>query len=213
MRLLLVVALLAVIRPSEISAQSQNDLRSRDQKRQGLVRESLAGQNVPVMPFTLVTRDTTVTDSILLQARPALMSWADSVFTEALMLRAPEISWLFGAELQKVARRGAGMIPDPAKMGQAILRSEKMKTVPDPTRSNFRTLAALAGGRYIFVPASVAFWHDSTGALIATLTAALADTRSGAVLWRTSAIGRGESPGEALFKTVDSFLPEQSTTP
>ena len=211
--MLLALAILGLIQPMAIRAQSQNDLRSREQKRQGLVRESLAGQNVPVMPFTLVTRDTSVTDSVLFQGRPALMSWADSVLTEALMLRAPEISGLYGAELQKVARRGAGMIPDPAKMGQAILRSEKMKTVPDPTRSNFRTLAALAGGRYIFVPAAVSFGHDSTGALIATLTAALADTRSGAVLWRTNAIGRGESPGEALFKTVDSFLPEQSTTP
>jgi hypothetical protein len=211
--MLLALAIFAVSRPMAISAQNQNDMRTRDQKRQGLVRESLAGQNVPVMPFTLVTRDTTVTDSVFFQGRPALMAWADSVFTEALMLRAPEISWLYGAELQKVARRGAGMIPDPAKMGQAILRSENMKTVPDPTRANFRTLAALAGGRYIFVPAAVSFGHDSTGAMIAILSAALTDTRSGAVLWRTSAPGRGLTPGEALFKTVDSFLPEQSTTP
>ena len=202
-----------MVPPSAINAQNQTDLRSREQKRQGLVRESLAGQNVPVMPLTLLTRDTTVIDSVLFQPRATLMSWADSIFTEAPLLRAPEISWLYGAELQRVARRGAGMIPDPAKMGQAILRSEKMKTVPDPTRSNFRTLAALAGARFIFVPAAVAFGHDSTGALIATLTAALTDTRTGAVLWRTHAIGRGESPGEALFKTVDYFLPEQSTTP
>ena len=194
-------------------AQNQKDLRSREQKRTGLVRESLAGQNVPVMPVTMITRDTTVSDSILFLARPAVMAWADSIISEALVLAAPEISWLYGAELSRVARRGAGMLPEPAKMGQAILRSEKMKTVPDPTRSNFRMLAALAGGRYIFVPASVAFGHDSTGALIATLSAALTDTRSGAVLWRTNAIGRGIDPAEALFKTVEFFLPEQTTTP
>jgi hypothetical protein len=213
MRFLLVLACLLALRSTPGLAQNQKDLRSREQKRTGLVRESLAGQNVPVMPVTMITRDTTVSDSILLQTRPAVMAWADSIISEALVLAAPEISWLYGAELSRVARRGAGMLPEPAKMGQAILRSEKMKTVPDPTRSNFRMLAALAGGRYIFVPASVAFGHDSTGALIATLSAALTDTRSGAVLWRTNAIGRGIDPGEALFKTVEFFLPEQSTTP
>ena len=163
MRFLLVFAVLLAVRSLPVAAQPQKDMRTRDQKRHGLVRESLAGQNVPVMPFTLVTRDTTVRDSVMFQARPVLMAWADSILAEALSLRAPEISWLYGAELSRVARRGAGMIPDPAKMGQAILRSEKMKTVPDPTRSNFRMLAALAGGRYIFVPAAVHFGHDSTG--------------------------------------------------
>ncbi|HKP28533.1 MAG TPA: hypothetical protein VJU15_03990 [Gemmatimonadales bacterium] len=213
MRMLLALAFLALFRPLALSAQNQKDLRSREQKRTGLVRESLAGQNVPVMPITMITRDTSVTDSLFHQSRPVLMGWADSVLAEALILAAPEISWLYGAELNRVARRGAGMLPEPAKMGQAILRSEKMKTVPDPTRSNFRMLAALAGGRYIFVPASVAFGHDSTGALMATLAAALTDTRSGAVLWHTLAIGRGENPREALFKTVEYFLPDQSTPP
>ena len=188
-------------------------MRTREQKREGLVRESLAGQNVPIMPFTMLVRDTSVTDSVLMLARPAVTAWADSILAEALVERAPEIGWIYGAELQRVARRGAGMLPDPAKMGQAILRSDKMKTVPDPTRSNFRMLAALAGGRFIFVPASVRFGHDSTGAMLATLTAALADTRSGAVLWHVVATGRGENAGEALHATVDYFLPEQSTTP
>ena len=211
--MLLALAILAAAPPVALSAQNQNDLRSREQKRTGLVRESLAGQNVPVMPITMITRDTSITDSIFHQPRPVLMGWADSVLAEALTMAAPEISWLYGSELNRVARRGAGMLPEPAKMGQAVLRSERIKTVPDPTRANFRTLAALAGGRYIFVPAAVAFGHDSTGALMATLTAALTDTRTGAVLWHAMALGRGETPREALYKTVEYFLPEQSTTP
>jgi hypothetical protein len=211
MRFLLILAVLGAVATPGMA--QDKDMRTREEKRQGLVRESLAGQNVPVMPFTMIVRDTSVADSVLIQARPVVMAWADSILADALSLRAPEISWVYGSELQRVARRGAGMIPDPAKMGQAILRSENMKTVPDPTRSNFRMLAALAGARFIFVPASVRFGHDSTGALVATLSAALTDTRSGAILWRASATGRGETPGEALFKTVDYFLPEQSTTP
>lgn len=209
MRFLLVLAALGVI----ATRGAAQDMRTRDEKRQGLVRESLAGQNVPVMPFTMVVRDSAVSDSVLLLARPAVMAWADSILADALTLRAPEISWLYGAELSRVARRGAGMIPEPAKMGQAILRSEKMKTVPDPTRSNFRILAGLAGGRYIFVPASVRFHHDSIGAVVATLSAVVTDTRSGAVVWRANATGQGPSAAAALHATIDYFLPEQSTTP
>ena len=188
-------------------------MRTRAQKREGLVRESLAGQNIPVMPFTMVVRDSVVADSVLLLARPAVMAWADSILADALTLRAPEINWLYGAELARVARRGAGMIPEPAKMGQAILRSENMKTVPDPTRSNFRILSGLANARYIFVPASVRFHRDSTGAVVAILSAALTDTRSGAIMWRANAIGHGPGAAAALHATVDYFLPEQTTTP
>jgi len=209
MRFLLALAALAAI----TARGAAQDMRSRDQKREGLVRESLAGQNVPVLPFTMVVRDTAVSDSVLLLARPMVMAWADSIIADALTLRAPEISWLYGAELSRVARRGAGMIPEPAKMGQAILRSEKMKTVPDPTRSNFRILAGLAGGRYVFVPASVRFHRDSTGSVVATLTAVVADTRSGAVMWRANATGHGPDAATALHATIDYFLPEQSTTP
>lgn len=209
MRFLLGLMAVAVAgRPS-----AAQDMRTRDEKRQGLVRESLAGQNIPVLPFTMVVRDSTVADSALLAARPAVMAWADSILADALTLRAPEISWLYGAELNRVARRGAGMIPEPSKMGQAILRSEKMKTVPDPTRSNFRLLAGLANARYLFVPASVRFSHDSTGAVVATLSAVLTDSRSGAIMWRANATGHGPSAGAALHATVDYFLPEQSTTP
>jgi len=213
MRFLLVVSLLLALRPLPLAAQNQKDMRTREQKREGLVRESLAGQNVPVMPLTMVVRDSVVSDSVLLTGRPVLMAWADSILADGLTLAAPEISWLYGTELTRVARRGAGMIPEPAKMGQAILRSEKIKTVPDPTRANFRTLAGLAGARFIFVPASVRFARDSTGEVLATLTAVLTDTRSGAVLWRANAIGRGASPGAALHATIEYFLPEQSTTP
>ena len=213
MRFLLTFPLLLALLPLPVAAQSQKDMRTREQKREGLVRESLAGQNVPVMPLTMVVRDSAVSDSVLLTGRPVLMAWADSILADGLTLAAPEISWVYGTELTRVARRGAGMIPEPAKMGQAILRSENIKTVPDPTRANFRTLAGLAGARYIFVPAAVRFTRDSTGEVLATLTAVLADTRSGAVLWRVNALGRGTSPGEALYKTIEYFLPEQSTTP
>jgi hypothetical protein len=208
--LLVLLALGAAVTPG---AAQDKDMRTREQKREGLVRESLAGQNIPIMPFTMVVRDSAVSDSVLLLARPAVMAWADSILADALTLRAPEINWLYGSELARVARRGAGLIPEPAKMGQAILRSEKMKTVPDPTRSNFRILSGLANGRYIFVPAAVRFHRDSTGTVVATLTAVVTDTRSGAIVWRANAIGAGPGAAAALHATVDYFLPEQSTTP
>lgn len=209
MRYLLALAALASI----TTRGAAQDMRTRDEKRQGLVRESLAGQAVPIMPFTHFVRDTAVKDSVLLLARPLVMAWADSILADAITLRAPEIDWIYGVELNRVARRGSGMIPEPAKMGQSILRQPNLKTVPDPTRSNLRMLAALAGGRYVFVPASVHFGRDSTGSVIATLYAVVADTRSGAVMWRANATGRGPQAGDALHATIDYFLPEQSTTP
>jgi hypothetical protein len=145
--------------------------------------------------------------------RPKLLAWADSIFTEALVERAPEISWLYGAELERVVRRAAGRLPAPARFGHSVLRSSRLKTVPDPTRSRFRTLTALADGRFVFVPASLAFSRDSTGQVRATLTAAVTDSRTGAIGWRASAIGIGATAEAALRATVDYFLPEETVTP
>jgi hypothetical protein len=115
-------------------------------------------------------------------------------------------------ELRKTARKGAGMIPEPDRMGQSIMRSENLKSVPDPLRSNLRTLMALAGGRYAFIVASVEYGKDEEGASRVTLSAVLADTRSGGVSWRSkNAIGTGPKPAEAFKAAVKSFLPDPET--
>ena len=59
------------------------------------------------------------------------------------------------------ARPGSSAIP--TQMGQAMLRSPKMKDIPDPLRSSLRNLMAVAGGRVVMVPAALAFSRSRTG--------------------------------------------------
>ena len=211
MRRSLLVLLLAGACSSPSTAQ--NPAPAKEQKRVGLVREGLSGQVVPILPITHVVRDTALRDSTLTMPRAALMAWADSILAESLLERAPEIQWLYGAELERVARKGTGMLPEPSRFGHSILRSPGLKTVPDPTRSHFRTLTALAGARYVFVPASLLFSRDEEGAVRATLVVLVSDTRTGAISWRTDAIGSGPDAATALRSTIDYFLPEQSVIP
>jgi len=185
----------------------------KEQRRVGLLREGLVGQTVPVLPITHVVRDSVPGDSSLMVPRAALLIWADSILAEGLVERAPEIVWLYGSELARIARRGTGILPEPSRFGHSILRSPKIKTVPDPTRSHLRTLTALAGARFVFVPASLLFAAGEDGAVRATLIALVTDTRTGAISWRADATGTGATAAAALRATIDFFLPDQSTTP
>lgn len=207
-------AILALILAGACSSPStaQNPA-PREQRRTGLVRESLIGMPVPLLPLTHIVRDTALQDSVLSRPRTALLAWADSILAEALVERAPEIEWLYGEELGRVARKGAGMLPEPSRFGHSILRSPQLKTVPDPTRSHFRTLTALAGARYVFVPASLQLTRDEDGAVRATLMAVVSDSRTGAIPWRAEAFGSGATVAAALRATIDYFLPEQSVVP
>ena len=90
------------------------------------------------MPLTLVVADPAFqSDSLFAPtgtaARPS--TWADSVIGEAFPSRAPEVHWVLPPELRKVARRAPGMVGDPDQMGQAMLRSPKLKDMPDPLRA------------------------------------------------------------------------------
>ncbi|HSR16071.1 MAG TPA: hypothetical protein VLL51_09980 [Gemmatimonadales bacterium] len=203
---------LAVLLTQPAVAQSTTQQTQRQLKRTGLARESLAGQKVAVMPLTHVVRDTSVAEAALTAPRAAVQLWADSLLAEIFLDTAPEISWVYGAELEKAARKGAGMIPEPARMGQSVMRSDRLRQVPDPLRSNLRTLMALAGGRYVFIPASIRFDRDEEGAVRATVSAVLADTRSGQVAWRSqNAIGAGPDAAAAIRAAVATFLPDDTT--
>ena len=170
----------------------------------------LAGQIIAVLPITLVVADPALeADSLYARfkdRRTALLR-ADSLVGEQIEARGPEVNWVLPPQLRKVARRSAGVVEDPDQMGQAILRSPKMNKVPDPLRSSVRGLVALVGGRIALVPASVGFGPEASGRIRADLTLVLVDSRSGKVLWRTLAYGRGASPDEALKAAVAAVLP------
>jgi hypothetical protein len=175
-----------------------------------LATSVLAGQTIAILPITLVVADPALeSDSVYARyrdRRTALLR-ADSLVGEGFQARGPEVNWVLPAKLRKIARRAAGVVDDPDQMGQAILRSPKMVKVPDPLRSSIRSLVALAGGRLALVPAALGFGPEPDGQIRADLTLVLADSRSGKVVWRTLAYGRGATPDQALNAAVAAALP------
>lgn len=172
--------------------------------------EALVGQSVALMPVTLIAPDPALeADTVYApyRDRRAALNWADSLVGEAFTGRAPEVRWVLPAELRKVARRSPGIVGDPDQMGQASLRSPKLRDVPDPLRSSLRNLMAVVGGRVVMVPASIGFGRQADGRIRANLSLVAADTRSGKVLWRSLAAGSGSNPREALDAALAAVLP------
>ena len=174
--------------------------------------EGLAGQQVALVPLTLVATDpAALPDSVFapLHDRRATLTWADSLIGEAFVGRAPEVNWVLPPALRKIARRSPGIVDDPDQMGQAMLRATRLREVPDPLRSSLRKLMAVVGGRIVMVPAALSFSSDTTGAVRAELSLVAADSRSGKVLWRSGALGIGRTPGLALGAELNGVLPLQ----
>lgn len=172
--------------------------------------QGLAGQSVALLPLTLVGADPELaSDSLYMkyQDRRATLLWADSLIGNAFTERAPEVKWVLPPDLRKMARRSPGIVSDPDQMGQAMLRSPKLREIPDPLRAPMRNLMALVGGRVAMVPAALGFGRDSEGKVRADLTLVAADTRSGKILWRSLAVGSGATPDQALQAALISVLP------
>ena len=187
----------------------------------------IASQQVSVLPLTLLAAEDSLHWENALGQRRAGLAKADSVFGALLQARAPEVSWVLPDELRRAARRAPGIAPDPDQMGTAILlRGGKLEVVPDPLRSELRTLAALAGsggGRYALIPAGLIYRRTvvpdcrgtacraptAPGAPVATaeLTVVMVDVRTGRIGFRTVARGEGDDPWTALTRAVKSLTP------
>src|ERR1041385_6325651 len=128
-----------------------------------MVTPALAGQRVAVLPLTLALPDAQLAADTLLGVRANVLAWSDSMQAEALNGRAPEVTWVGPAELRRDARRAAGLAGDPDHFAHALLRDPLIKTVPDPLRSQIRTLVALTDARYALAPAIETFQRDSAG--------------------------------------------------
>lgn len=168
------------------------------------------GQTVAILPITLVVADPALqADSSYAPYadRRVALARADSLISEGIVSRAPEVNWVPPRDLRKIARRSAGYLVDPDQMGQAVLRGPKILVVPDPLRSSLRSLMAVAGGRLALVPAAIGFGPEPDGQIRADLSLVLADARTGKVVWRSVAYGRGKSPDQALNAAVAAVLP------
>ncbi len=178
-----------------------------------LATEALAGQSIAVLPLTLVAADATLSSGELFRNRTVLLSWADSIVGEKLTARAPEVTWKLPPELRAIARRSPGVVTDPDKMGQAVMRAPRLEVIPDPLRSHLRSLVAISGGRHALVPAALVFKQPEPGLVVAELTIVLGDARSGQVLWRTIAHASAGTPAAALASAMDAILPIQGIEP
>lgn len=182
----------------------------------------IAAQAVCVLPLTLLAADEELHWQAPLAERRAALTKADSIIGALLTARAPEVTWVLPSELRRAARRAPGFAPDPDRMGTAILfRAANLRIVPDPLRSELRTLTALAGsggGRYALVPAGLIFTRPSASGVApggggpqsrgrAELTVLLVDVRTGQVGFRTVARGEGDDPWTALVRAVKSLTP------
>jgi hypothetical protein len=172
--------------------------------------QSLGGQEVSVMPITLVAIDPAFeSDTLFAKYRDhrATLTWADSLIGGALTERAPEVKWVLPPRLRKLARRAAGLVDDPDGMGQAMLRSPKLKEVPDQLRASLRNLTAMVNGRIVFVPAALGFGREPNGQVRAELSLVAADARSGRILWRSVPVATGATPSAALASAMAAVLP------
>ncbi len=189
--------------PEELDAITNLPLRS----------EVFAGQDLVVLPITLVVPDSTLVNGELFQHRDILLRMADSVIQSMLESRAPDVAWKFPPELRRTASRSPGMVPDPDRMGQSVMRTPSLETVPDPFRSNLRTLVGVTGGRLAFVPSALVFSQPEPGTVTARLMLVMADARTGRVVWRSLARGDGGSLPRALGAAMEAILPIQTFNP
>lgn len=207
MRLSALSAICAALALAVAPVQAQED----GGRRSGLARGGLVGQVVAVLPLTYLSRDTSLTDAILLRDRVEVLRWADSVLGEALLDLVPEVTWTLPPELRRIARRNAGVVQEPDRMGHAVLRSSRLATVPDPTRAQLRTLVAFVGGRLALVPAALTLSRTPEGHVQAVLDVVVADARTGQVGYRGRPTGVGASPAEALVAAMQALFPPQDS--
>ncbi len=172
-----------------------------------MVAAALAGQKVAVLPLTLAVPDAALASDTLLGVRTKVLPWADSLILNALTSRAPEVMWVGPEELRKVARRAFGFATDPDHMGHAILRDPLFKVVPDPLRSQIRTLVALIDARYALVPASAVFLREVDGSVKVEICFVLVDARTGTPGWRSIATGFGPNATQAYRAALAAVLP------
>jgi len=173
----------------------------------------IAAQPVAVLPLTLVAAEDSLHWEKVLSERRTVLTRCDSIIAALLKERAPEVNWVLPDELRRIAHRSPGIAPSPDQMGSAILfrgTMAKPEMVPDPLRSELRTLAALAGGgRFALIPAGLAYKRSKTpgGVATAELTVVIGDVRSGRVGFRTVARGEGGDPWTALTKAMKNLTP------
>ncbi len=168
----------------------------------------LASQKVALYPITLVAAERQLDWGELMGTREEALHVADSMIAEFLIERVPEAEWVMPNELRRMARQAPGLLPDPDKMGTALLREDFIVQIPDPLRSQLRNLTGVVGDRYAVVPSALGFFAtEEEGIARAELYVVVVDVRKGFVEWRTKATGEGDDPWDALWEALRGLVP------
>ncbi len=174
----------------------------------GLALAPLAGQSIPIVPTTLVLVSAgSATPAAYPAERTARLRWADSILFAAFSDRGPDVKWIGADTLRRVARRAPAIAPDPDRMGQDLMASDRRDHVPDPLLGYLRTLTALTNSRYVMIPALLEFTAFGTDSVRAAATFVLADSRTGSVVYRSHPVGTGPDAAAALAAAVAHILP------
>jgi len=169
---------------------------------------SLSGQPVSVVPLEMIVAATDTLDTLaILQDHQHALRWADSLIGLALLERAPEIKWVLPPELRKRALRAPGVMTDPDRMGQAIMRNSNLKDTPDPLRSYLRSMTAVVGGDFALIPAALLIDVAPDTGLRVYLAMVMSNTRTGDVVYRTVATGVGSNPTRAVKAAMLTVIP------
>ena len=77
----------------------------------------LSGQQVILLPLTLVAAEDSLHWEAVLADRRATLARADSVIGALLEARAPEVTWVLPDAVRRAARRAPGIATDPDQLG------------------------------------------------------------------------------------------------
>ena len=133
--------------------------------------------------------------------RTELLGVANAALDTALRRDAREVVWQGLEEQRRVVRRNPTLGLDPDRLATAYLIAPAMEQVPDPLFAQIRTLAAISGARYAVIPAGARL-TGASGAYRAEYVLAVADARTGTVLWRGRAAGRLSATAEAALASA-----------
>lgn len=134
-------------------------------------------------------------------ADPAAVSaLADSVFHAALVLRAPQVSWISAVFLRRQAAEHDSL-PDLETVDLSALPLRALMTVPQPLLDQMRTLSQVTAGRHAFIPGQVAVRRLSDGRYRVEAKLVMSDVRVGGNGWASDAAGEGTTL-EGAFEGV-----------
>ncbi|MDH5643393.1 MAG: hypothetical protein OEY63_04250 [Gemmatimonadota bacterium] len=167
---------------------------------------AMVGNPVTVYPITMVLADESLGWDPFFESRDSVLFLTEAAIERFLTERVPEVDWIYPERMRQAYARAPGMLSDPDRIATAMLRFE-VDRVPDPLRSQMRTLTGVAGDRLALVPASLIFLPAADGVGRAELTVVLVDVRLGEIRWRTVSRGEGNDPMAALRVALGTLAP------